>query len=85
MHNCIARYTEDVAEGMSIIVSLRRTEIQPDIGLPNNDAFERWVDIELDPDDLSIRQQYLNGNVTLAEHEREIVNRWLIAAKAARA
>lgn len=85
MHNCIARYTEDVAEGMSIIVSLRRTEIQPDIGLPNNDAFERWVDIELDPNDLSIRQQYLNGNVTLAEHEREIVNRWLIAAKAARA
>ena len=47
--------------------------------------FVRWVDIELDPDDLSIRQQYLNGNVALAEHEREIVNRWLIAVKAARA
>lgn len=88
MHNCIARYTEDVANGMSLIISLRRAEIQTDANggdrAPNDDMFERWVDLELDPDNLSIRQQYLNGNVTLAEHEREIVNRWLVAAKAAR-
>lgn len=96
MHNCIAGYTQDVAQGTSLVVSLRRAEIQPNNSddydynddtdtVPNDDIFVRWVDIELDPDDLSIRQQYLNGNVALAEHEREIVNRWLIAVKAARA
>ena len=96
MHNCIAGYTQDVAQGTSLVVSLRRAEIQPNNSddydydddtdtVPNDDMFVRWVDIELDPDDLSIRQQYLNGNVALAEHEREIVNRWLIAVKAARA
>lgn len=97
MHNCIAGYTQDVAQGTSLVVSLRRAEIQPNNSddynnndndtdtVPNDDIFVRWVDIELDPNDLSIRQQYLNGNVALAEHEREIVNRWLIAAKAAHA
>lgn len=86
MHNCIARYTEDVAQGTSLVVSLRRAEIQPDNNtVPNDDAFVRWVDIELGPDDLNIRQRYLGSNVPLAEHEREIVDRWLIAVKAARA
>lgn len=88
MNNCIATYTKQVAEGSSIIVSLKKHEESSgdstDTDSTNNTdstentrLYTRWIDLELDPEDFHIRQQYLSCNRGLDAEAKHVVDVWL--------
>lgn len=88
MNNCIATYAKQVAKGSSIIVSLKKREEtgndSTDTDSTNNTdstedtrLYTRWIDLELDPEDFHIRQQYLSCNRRLDAEAKHVVDVWL--------
>lgn len=88
MNNCIATYAKQVAKGSSIIVSLKKREESSgdstDTDSTNNTdstedtrLYTRWIDLELDPEDFHIRQQYLSCNRRLDAEAKHVVDVWL--------
>ena len=91
MNNCIATYAKQVAKGSSIIVSIKKREETggDNTDTDNTDSTEntgntedthtyaRWIDLELDPEDFHIRQQYRSYNRKLDAEAKHIVDAWL--------
>lgn len=76
MNNCIATYAEQVAKGSSIIVSIKKREEAND-GSADTDTYSRWIDLELDPEDFHIRQQYFSCNRRIDAKAKHVVDAWL--------
>lgn len=91
MNNCIATYAKQVAKGSSIIVSIKKREETggDNTDTDNTDntentgntedthTYARWIDLELDPEDFHIRQQYRSCNRKLDAEAKHIVDAWL--------
>lgn len=77
MNNCIATYTEQVAKGSSIIVSIRKREETGGDSTEDTHTYTRWIDLELDPEDFHIRQQYRSCNRRLDAEAKHVVDAWL--------
>lgn len=85
MNNCIATYAEQVAKGSSIIVSIKKreksgsnsTDSDGTDSTEDTNTYTRWIDLELDPEDFHIRQQYLSCNRRLDAEAKHVVDAWL--------
>ena len=85
MNNCIATYTKQVATGSSIIVSLKKreksgsnsTDSDGTDNTKDTNTYVRWIDLELDPENFHVRQQYLSCNRSLDAEAKHVVDAWL--------
>ena len=77
MNNCIATYAEQVATGSSIIVSIKKHEETGSDSTEDTHTYTRWIDLELDPEDFHIRQQYHSCNRRLDAEAKHVVDAWL--------